>query len=159
MLSILPNINFGTADSKKGLGAGDTDFTVALLTGTDIRRRGHVDINYGIGAIGAGAGRPHYIQHLVSASLSEAVTDRFNPYVEAFWFSRTDIDGASETAMDAGVIYEFGPRFALDGGLQFGLTGPSSDFGVFAGLTVIVGGNRGLNGRQRAIKLPPAKRR
>jgi hypothetical protein len=159
VLSILPNINFGTADSAKGLGSGDTDFSIAVLTGTDIHERGHIDVNYGIGAIGGGAGRPHYVQHLVSASLSEAVTGRFNPYVEVFWFSRTDIDGAPETAMDAGIIYELGSRFAVDGGLQFGVGGPASDFGVFAGLTVIMGGNNGLNGRQRAIKAPPAKRR
>jgi hypothetical protein len=157
VLSILPNVNLPTA--ARGLGSGDTDYTVAVLTGTDIHKRGHIDINYGIGAIGAGLGRPHYVQHLVSASLSEAVTDRWNPYVEVFWFSRTDIDGAPETALDTGVIYEVGSHFAIDGGIQFGVGGPASDFGAFGGLTIIVGGERELNGRQRKVKAPAAKRR
>jgi len=159
VLSILPNVNVPTGDSQKGLGTGDADFTLALLTGTDFHERGHIDVNYGIGAIGGGAGRPHYLQHLVSASLSAAVTGRFNPYVEVFWFSRTDISGAAETAMDTGVIYELGARYAFDAGVQWGVSGPASDFGVFAGLTVIVGGDHGLNGRQRSVKAPPAKRR
>ena len=152
VLSILPGVNLPTADSSRGLGSGDTDFTVALLTGTDIRTRGHIDINYGIGAIGAGQGRPHYLQHLISASLSEAVTDRWNPYVEVFWFSRTDIDGTPETALDTGVIYELGSHFAIDGGVQFGIGGPASNFGIFGGLSLIVGGERELNGRQRRVK-------
>jgi hypothetical protein len=157
VLSILPGVNLPTAAS--GLGSGDTDYTVSLLTGTDINRHGHIDINYGIGAIGAGQGRPHYVQHLLSASLSDAVTDRFNPYVEVFWLSRTDIDGAAETALDTGIIYELGSRFAIDGGVQFGIGGPASDFGAFGGLTIIVGGERALNGRQRKIPTPNVKRR
>jgi hypothetical protein len=159
VLSILPNMNLPTADSNKGLGSGDVDYTVALLTGTDIYKRGHIDINYGIGAIGAGQGRPHYVQHLLSASLSEAVTDRWNPYVEIFWFSRTDIDGAPETALDTGVIYELGSHLALDGGVQFGVAGPASDFGIFAGVSVILGGERALNGRARNVKTPKVRHR
>ena len=151
VLSILPSVNLPTADASRGLGSGDTDYTVAVLTGTDIYRRGHIDINYGIGAIGAGQGRPHYVQHLISASLSEAVTDRWNPYVEVFWFSRTAIDGTPETAMDTGVIYELGSHFAIDGGIQFGIGGPASDFGAFGGLSIIVGGRRQLNGRERKV--------
>jgi hypothetical protein len=159
VLSILPTINLPAADSSRGLGSGDADYSVALLTGTDIRRHGHIDLNYGIGAIGAGQGRPHFTQHLISASLSDAVTDRWNPYVEVFWFSRTEIDGAAETSMDTGVIYELGSHFAIDGGVQFGLGGPSASFGAFGGLSIIVGGERNLNGRQRKVKTPKTKSR
>ena len=149
VLSILPTINLPTADASRGLGSGDADYTVAVLTGTDFLRRGHVDINYGVGAIGAGQGRPHFVQHLLSASVSEAVTDRWNPYVELFWFSRNDMDGTSVTSLDTGVIYELGAHFAIDGGVQFGIAGPSADFGAFGGLSMIVGGRRALNGRER----------
>jgi hypothetical protein len=159
VLSVLTGINLPTADSARGLGSGEVDYVVSLLTGTDFARRGHVDINYGIGAIGGGQGRPHYVQHLISASVSEAVTDRFNPYVEVFWFSRTDIDGTPETSLDTGVIYELGSRFAIDGGVQFGISGPAADFGAFGGLTVIVGNKRSLSGRQRKVKTPKVKRR
>ncbi len=159
VLSILPTINLPTADARRGLGSGDADYTLVLLTGTDLYRRGHVDINYGVGAIGAGAGRPHFVQHLLSASLSEAVTDRWNPYVEVFWFSRGDIDGAGETSLDTGVIYELGSHFAIDGGVQFGVGGTSAAFGAFGGVSMIVGGDRALNGRQRKIRARAAKPR
>jgi hypothetical protein len=159
VLSILPTVNLPTADASRGLGSGDADYTVAVLTGTDFLRRGHVDVNYGIGAIGAGQGRPHFVQHLVSASISAAVTDRWNPYVELFWFSRNDIDGTSVTSLDTGVIYELGSHFALDGGVQFGLVGPSADFSAFGGLSMIVGGRRALNGRERKPARPKSATR
>ena len=98
-------------------------------------------------------------QHLISASLSEAVTDRWNPYVELFWFSRTDVDASSETAVDTGVIYELGSHLALDAGVQFGVSGPASDFGVFGGISVILGGERALNGRARKTPAPKLRQR
>ena len=149
VLSILPAINLPTADASRGLGSGEADYTVVLLTGTDIYRHGHVDINYGIGAIGGGPERPHFVQHLLSASISDAITDRWNPYIELFWFSRSEIDGTSATSLDSGVIYELGSHFAIDGGLQFGLSRTSPAFSVFGGLSMIVGGRRALNGRER----------
>jgi len=159
VLSILPTVNLPTADAARGLGSGEADYTIAFLTGTDIYHRGHIDINYGIGAIGASDGRPHFVQHLLSASLSEAVTDRWNPYVELFWFSRGDIDRTSETSCDTGVIYELGSHFAIDGGVQFRVHGPSADFSAFGGLSMIIGGRRALNGRQRKIKTATANTR
>src|SRR5436190_13715242 len=47
VLSILPTVNVPTASADKGLGSGDTDYTLAVLTGTDIGSHGHVDINSG----------------------------------------------------------------------------------------------------------------
>jgi len=129
-----------------------------VLTGTDFAKKGHIDVNYGVGAIGAGQGRPHYTQHLISASLSAAVTDRWNPYVEVFRLSRTDIDGMPETSLDTGVIYELGSHFAIDGGVQLGLGGPASDFAAFGGISFIVGGERALNGRDRRAKVPQTRK-
>src|SRR4051812_25461494 len=90
-LSILPGITVPTASASKGLGSGDPDYTIAVLTGADVGERGHVDVNYGIGAIGAGSGRSSFVQHLVSISGSVAATSRWNPYLEVFWFSRQNI--------------------------------------------------------------------
>src|ERR1051326_6084592 len=45
VLSILPTINFPTADAAKGFGTGDRDYQVALLTGRDIGRHWHADVN------------------------------------------------------------------------------------------------------------------
>jgi hypothetical protein len=152
VLSILPTVNLPTANAEKGLGSGSFDYTLALLTGADIGRHAHVDANYGIGSIGAGDGEPHFVQHLVSVSASAAVSDNLNPYVEAFWFSRQDVDGASITAVDAGAIYELGARYAVDGGVQIGLTRQAPALSAFAGVSMIVGdiaGNHGVHARQR----------
>ena len=151
VLSILPTINFPTADPDKGFGSGDRDYLLALLTGADIGRHWHADVNYGIGAIGAGGERGHFVQHLASVSVSVAATDNLNPYVEAFWFSRQDADGRGVTAMDAGAIYELGARYAVDWGVQVGVSG-SHDVSVFGGLSMIVGdilGNHGVHERER----------
>jgi hypothetical protein len=152
VLSVLPTVNVPTASAEKGLGSGDADYTMALLTGADIGRHAHVDFNYGIGAIGAGGDAPHFVQHLVSVSASVAASDNWNPYAEAFWFSRQDPDGGAIVAVDVGAIYELGARFAIDGGVQMGVSRGAPDLAAFAGLSVIVGdilGNHGVHARQR----------
>jgi len=152
VLSILPTVNMPTASADKGLGSGSADYTVAVLSGTDIGRHAHVDVNYGIGSIGDGEGSSHFTQHLVSVSASAAVTDNLNPYLEAFWFSRQDADGSAVTAIDAGAIYELGARYALDGGVQVGISRSAPALQAFAGFSMIVGdiaGNHGVHARQR----------
>jgi len=151
VLSILPTVNVPTASAQKGLGSGVADYTLAVLTGTDIGRHAHVDVNYGIGEIGGGDGG-RFIQHLVSVSASDAISDNWNPYIEAFWFSRQDADGAAVTAIDAGAIYELGARYALDGGVQIGISSNAPAFAAFAGVSIMVGdilGNHGVHARQR----------
>jgi hypothetical protein len=161
VLSILPTVNIPTASASKNLGSGDADYTLALLTGRDIGRRGHIDVNYGIGAIGSGGGAPHFVQHAASVSASLAATPKWNPYVEGFWFSRQDPGGGPTTALDGGAIYTVSPRFALDGGLQAGLTAAAPDFAAFAGVSIVVGdiiGGHGVHSRQRhAVRGIPKK--
>jgi hypothetical protein len=149
LLSLLPSVNLPTADSQKGLGSGDVDYLVALLTGVDLGPGARLDFNYGVGKIGAGAGRPHFTQHLLSASASYSASDRWNPYFEMFWLSRNERDGGAATAMDAGVIVLLHPRLALDGGVQVGLTSAASDLAMFGGLSVVVGkpGGDGVHAR------------
>src|SRR5436190_11152989 len=152
VLSILPTVNVPTASADKGLGSGDTDYTLAVLTGTDIGSHGHVDINYGIGAIGAGGGAPHFAQHLVSVSASVAASANLNPYIETFWISRQESAGGAIAAFDLGAMYELGSRFAIDGGIQIGVSGSAPDLAAFGGLSIIVGdvlGKHGVHARQR----------
>jgi hypothetical protein len=152
VLSILPNVNLPAANPDKGLGSGDPDYTVAFLTGTDVGERGHVDVNYGIGAIGAGGGLPHFLQHLVSVSASLALDERWNPYFETFWYSKVDSFGGALTAFDFGAVYTLTPRFAIDGGIQLGATRAAPDFAAFGGVSVVVGdvlGEHGVRERQR----------
>jgi len=152
VLSILPTVNLPTASADKNLGSGAADYTLTLLTGRDFGRHAHVDVNYGIGAIGAANGQPHFAQHLVSVSASAAVSDNWNPYLESFWLSRDEPDGGPVLGIDAGAIYELGARYALDGGAQFGLTSDAPAFAVFGGISIIVGeilGEHGVHARQR----------
>ena len=160
VLSILPTVNLPAASAEKGLGSGTADYTVAVLTGTDFLRHAHLDVNYGIGAIGGGRDAPHFIQHLVSASVSDAVSDNWNPYIELFWFSRQQADGTAATGADLGAIYELGSRFALDGGLELGIGGNARSVAAFGGLSMIVGdilGEHGVHARQRQKHRPAVR--
>jgi hypothetical protein len=152
VLSILPAVNLPAASPEKGLGTGSADYTIAVLTGTDIGRHAHIDGNYGIGSMGAADGAPHFVQHLLSVSASDAVSDNWNPYLEAFWFSRQDPAGGSVTGVDAGAIYELGARYAVDGGVQIDFTSNAPRFAAFGGVSIIVGdilGGHGVHARQR----------
>ena len=152
VLSILPTVALPLAGAGKGLGSGGTDVTLVCLTGSDLGRSSHLDVNYGVGAISADRGRPHFVQHLVSASLSYALTEQLSPYAEAFWFSRQDPDGGHVASVDAGFIHAFSARLAVDGGVAVGLTNDAPDFSLFTGISVIVGdvlGDHGVIARQR----------
>jgi hypothetical protein len=152
VLSILPTINLPAASESKGLGSGQADFTIAVLTGTDFLTRGHIDVNYGIGRIGVGTGLPRFTQHLVSWSASVEVPGPVTPYLEGFWFSRQDPQGGAFAALDAGAIYVVSPRLAIDGGLQVGLTDDTPSLSAFGGVSVVLGnllGDHGVHARQR----------
>jgi outer membrane putative beta-barrel porin/alpha-amylase len=161
VLSILPTVNLPVASETKGLGSGQADFTIALLTGTDFLRRGHVDVNYGAGSIGAGTGLPRFTQQLVSLSVSADVPGPVTPYVEGFWFSRQELDGGHVLAIDGGAIYVINARLALDGGVQFGLSDDAPPLSAFGGMSVVVGnvlGEHGVHGRQRTAARRSAAR-
>jgi hypothetical protein len=154
VLSILPAVNLPVASESKGLGSGQSDFTIAVLTGADLFAHAHADVNYGIGRIGAGTGLPRFTQHLVSGSASAEVPGPVTPYVEGFWFSRQAPDGRAVVAVDGGAIYVINPRLAIDGGVQVGLTAAAQPLAAFAGLSVVVGdvlGDHGVHARQREV--------
>jgi len=135
IVAVLPAVNLPTASAAKGLGSGDADYTITVLTGFDIGTRGHVDANYGYGRIGAGGGRPHFGQHLLSVSASVAAGAHWDPYAEAFWFSAQEPDGGAVAALDVGAICRLGHRLAVDGGLQVGISHRAPDLAAFAGFT------------------------
>jgi Putative MetA-pathway of phenol degradation len=152
VLSILPTVNLPAASEAKGLGSGQADYTIAVLTGTDFLTRGHIDVNYGVGRIGAGAGLPRFTQHLVAWSASVEVPGPVTPYLEGFWLSRLDVDDAAVVGVDTGAIYVINPRLALDGGVQVGLTEAAPALSAFCGVSVVLGnvlGDHGVHARQR----------
>jgi len=67
-----------------------------------------------------------------------------------------------EAAFDLGAIYELGSRFAVDGGIQIGVSGNAPDLAAFGGLSIIVGdvlGKHGVHARQRHAQERPSTRR
>ena len=138
-LDLLPVVNLPVASASKGLGSGDPDYTLTLLTGTDVGHASHIDANYGIGAIGAGGGAPHFVEHLVSVSASHNLTEQFSPYLEAYWFSRQTPHGSAVVALDGGVIHTVSSRLAVDGGVSVGLSAASPDVSVFGGVSMMLG--------------------
>jgi hypothetical protein len=159
VLAILPTVNVPTASSAKGLGSGVADYSLSVLTGTDLGRHSHVDINYGIAAIGDATTSGHFVEHLASVSFSSAVSDNWNPYIETFWLSRQTLGGGPVVAIDGGAVYELGSRYALDGGLQVGLTPDAPAFSAFGGVSVVIGdilGGHGVHARFRR-KTPPTQ--
>lgn len=154
VLSVLPAVNLPTASESKGLGSGESDFTIAVLTGADVLAHAHIDVNYGIGRIGAGTGLPRFTQHLASWSASAEIHGPVTPYVEGFWFSRQEPDGHALVAVDGGAIYVISPRLALDGGVQVGLSAAAPPLAAFGGLSIVVGdvlGDHGVHARQHEV--------
>jgi len=142
LLSVLPGINLPTADADNGFGSGDFDYTVALLAGHDVGKRLHVDANYGIGAIGAGGGQPHFVEHLISVSTSISASAALSPYLEGFWLSRQEAGGDAVGGLDGGVMLTIGSREALDGGIEVTHSGGRSELAAFGGFSMVVGHHR-----------------
>ncbi len=161
-LSILPTVTLPTASSDLALGSGDADFTLGVLSGANVSRWARVDVNYGIGSIGGGD-RSRFTQHLVSLSASTAIGTRWSPFLEGFCFSREDPDGGALAAIDLGALYRLSDKTALDGGALFGVTDAAPSFGVFAGLSFVVGHtDRGLaqhQGKPHQVRPRPVTRR
>ena len=115
VLSILPTVNLPTASAERAWDPA-MPTTRCVLTGTDFGTRGHVDVNYGIGSIGAGGGLPHFVQHLVSVSASLRGRRLESVPRELLVFAAGS-EGGAVTAFDVGAIYT-GSRLAVDGGSQ-----------------------------------------
>jgi hypothetical protein len=86
-------------------------------------------------------------------SVNRQVTDRLNPYIEAYWFSRPSPGGRRLLSTDLGLIYTLNERLAVDGGFEMGLSHAAPRRRVFGGLTVILGeafGHEGVHARLKA---------
>jgi hypothetical protein len=126
------------ADCERDRGwVSESDFTVAFSQ-EPCFKHAHLDVNYGIGRIGTGPDLPRFTQHLVSLSASVEVPGPVTPYAETFWISRQDRDGGPVVAIDSGAIYQISPRYALDGGIQGGLSGAAPSLSVFGGFSAII---------------------
>lgn len=137
--TILPQASLPAVSGARQLGSGDPDYTLTFMTGADVGPRVHIDTNYTIGAIGSGGGRPHFVQHVLSGSMSVALTGQSSAYFEGFGISRQEAGGRAATAIDTGVIYRIGTRMAVDGGIEAGVSSEAPEFAAFGGVSVALG--------------------
>jgi hypothetical protein len=137
-LSLLPGVNLGLASESKGLGSGANDASLIVLLGRALTERAHVEANYGIGNLGDASGA-RFAQHLVTAAVTHDTTRSLTTYVEGAWWSRQEADGTAVSFLDYGVIYALTAHVLIDGGALNGLTRATADYGVFAGLSFIIG--------------------
>jgi hypothetical protein len=137
--TILPLVSLPTVSGARQLGSGEPDYTLTFMTGADLGARAHIDTNYSIGAIGSSDGRGHFVQHVVSGSMSVALTRQASAYFEGFGISRQEANGRALTAIDSGLIYTIGTRLAVDGGIEAGISGEAPAFAVFGGVSVALG--------------------
>ena len=152
--TILPQVSVPAASGARQLGSGDPDYTLTFMTGADFGLRVHVDTNYTIGAIGSGGGRAHFAQHVLSGSMSVAVTGQASAYFEGFGISRQEAGGRALTAIDTGVIYTIGTRMAVDGGIEAGVSGEAPEFAAFGGVSVALGHARATEAAAHAHARP-----
>jgi hypothetical protein len=125
-LSVMPAFTFGANDA-----------TVTLLAGTAITDRAHVEANYGIGSLGGDGDR--FAQHLLTGAVTHATTRALTTYVETAWWSRQQPHAGAVSFVDFGAIYALAPRVLIDGGALVGLTDDTADYGLFAGISFVVG--------------------
>jgi hypothetical protein len=122
-----------------GRPGGGTDYLLRVISGGDLPRSVHLDVNYGVGGIAADQGG-HFLQQMASASANVGVGKHWNPYAEIYWFSRLQPDARQAVSIDTGAMYTVNERLALDGGVAFGLTAAANGPAVFGGLSIIVAG-------------------
>ena len=152
VLSIMPQVNIGVASVEKGLGSGSTDVTVTILTGRELTSRTHVEANYGVGNAGTTAG-DRFVQHLATGAVTHATTPRLTTYVELAWWSRQDSGPSSVSFVDYGGIYALNPRVLVDVGAFNGVTSATPDYGVFGGVSFVVGhGSSGVSPWRRIVR-------
>ena len=125
-LSVMPAFTFGADDA-----------TVTLLAGTALTARAHAEANYGIGSLGGDGDR--FVQHLVTAAVTHATTRALTTYVEGAWWSRQHPFAGAVSFVDFGAIYAVAPRVLVDGGALVGLTTDTADYGLFAGVSFVIG--------------------
>jgi hypothetical protein len=113
------------------------DPSVTLLAGTALTERAHAEANYGIGSVSSGEAR--FAQHLVTGAVTYATTKALTTYVETAWWSRQRFEGGAVSFVDFGAIYALSSHVLIDGGALVGLTDDTADYGVFAGLSFVVG--------------------
>lgn len=133
-------VKIPSASEEKGLGTGRFDHKfVGLLS----KKFGQTDLDFNVayllvGEEGGGGGWEHGGQGALS--VSREFENDFGFAAELAGQSHDDVQPRGLFALGA-LTYKANPRLVFDAGLRFGLNPEAPRVGVFAGLTVGVGGH------------------
>jgi len=158
VISILPLLVIPTASPEAGLGTGDVDFTLGILTGKDLPHSSHVDVSYGIGTIGEGAGLGRFEQQTAFVSGSVGVTPAWTPSVTFTWISKQDVDTGTAFAMTGESVLTASRRVAFDVSVQVGLNKQAPDLELAGGVSFVVGElaeDQGVHARRHRLRFRP----
>lgn len=159
ILSVLPTVILPTANAARGLGSGDADATLAVISGRDLPHGSHVDVTYGAGAIGTGDGG-HFAQQAAALSGSLGVTGAWTPAVTLTWISRQDPATGRALTASAESVVTVSRRLAFDVSVTAGLNREAPDLEIAAGLSVVVGEldlDDGVHARRHRLRLRPRR--
>jgi hypothetical protein len=161
ILALLLQLNVPTADAHSGLGTGDWDFALGVLTGKDFGRRGHVDIGYSGGAIGEGEGLGRFYQQIAAVGGSFGVTPAWTPSITLAWVSRQDANTGEAWTLTGESVLTASRRVAFDVSAQFGLNHEAPDLGLAGGVSFVVGEldlDEGVHARRHHLRMHSRQR-
>ena len=162
VLAIAQQVTFPTASTAKGLGTGDHDATLTVLTGHDLPHQAHVDVSYGAGAIGEGAGLGRFVQQTAFISSSLGITKAFTPALTLTWVSRQDATTGRALLLTAESVLTISRRMALDIAAQFGVSSQAPAFELTTGMSFVLGTmdeDDGVHARRHKLRLRIKRRK
>ncbi len=140
-LALTAGATIPTGDEEKGFGSGKVDLSAALVAGFGFKPV-NIYLNFGYGRLNSADADANERADIFSASAAVewAVTEPLALNAE-FLYESAGADGDdAPLAVTAGAAYTFSDMIALDGGVRIGLSDASPDWGLFATLTVSLGG-------------------
>lgn len=140
-LAVTAGATIPTGNEEKGFGSGTVDLSAALVAGFAFEPVSiYLNVGYGrLNNADTDAGDRADI-FSASAVVEWAVTEPLALNAE-FLYESPGADGDNVLlAATAGAAYAFSTMIALDGGVRVGLSDTAPDWGLFATLTVALGG-------------------
>ncbi len=162
VISLIPQLVIPTASPAAGLGTGDVDFTLGILTGKDLPHSSHVDVAYGVGAIGEGAGLGRFNQQTATVSGSLGVTPAWTPGATLAWVSKQDVDTGAAWTLAGESVLTASRRVAFDVSVQMGLNRSAPDLELAGGVSFVVGEldlDQGVHARRHHLRFRPRHHR
>lgn len=140
-LALTVGATIPTGNKEKGLGSGEADPSTALVAGFELKPV-NIYLNLGYGRLNSADTDAFEKADIFSASAAVewAITEPLAINAEFLCESPGAGGDDAPLAVTAGAAYTFSKMIALDGGVHIGLSDAAPDWGLFATLTVALGG-------------------